>query len=86
MPTAGCASATKVQLVQNRASATGPAAGPATIMPTSTTKCSGMPQAISRSVTKPRCCSQGLTTPQHQKVTSIAMLIVNRPPAAASAS
>ena len=82
MPTAGCASDTKVQLTQNKDSSTAallPARGPKATITAKATKCSGMPQVIRRLARMPCRASPGVTQPQIQKATSIDRLMTNKP-------
>ena len=82
--TAGWASDTQVDVMQNRAQASAPACWPAAMVPASTRKLTGRPQVMSRSTWNPLRNSQGVSMPQLQKVHSMQRLMKNRPVAASS--
>ena len=88
MPTAGWASATKVLVMQSKATPTAAAAptpGPIHTSAPITPKLQGKPQAIRRSTGMPLRANRGVIKPHNQKVTSMARLIKNSPDAASAA-
>jgi hypothetical protein len=71
----------KVQLTQYIAQAQAVAWAPSTRFRASTARLQGAPTVISRAAPQPFACSRGSIRPQLRKVTSIAALTMNSPPA-----